>query len=50
MDDTQFTRKSWYTLQETSLINLTILCALVDIAAYAFWTRLCIAFALAGAL
>ena len=35
MDDTQFTKPLWYTLQETSLVNLTILCALINIAAYA---------------
>jgi hypothetical protein len=50
MDDTQFTKPLWYTLQETSLVNLTILCALVGIAGYAMWTLMCIELALAGAL
>ena len=42
MDDTQFTRPDWYTLQETSLTNLTIMVALLSIAGYAMWPVLCV--------
>ena len=42
MDDTQFTKPLWYTLQETSLTNLTILVALLSIAGYAMWPVLCV--------
>jgi hypothetical protein len=48
MDDTQFTKPLWYTLQETSLIKLTMLLALLDIAVFARYLFACVG--LLGAL
>jgi hypothetical protein len=50
MDDTQFTKPLtlWYTLQETTLVNVTVMWALILIAGYAMWPVMCVT--LLGAL
>ena len=50
MDAIEFTKPQWYTLQETSLTNLTIMVALIGIAGYAMWSLMVVRLALAGAL